>query len=264
MQQAFNFEFLQAPWRAEDLHEAITKSLTAADSVGAPTTWVLSNHDVVRHASRLGLPVGTRRPNGIGVGDPQPDAALGLRRARAATALMLALPGSSYIYQGEELGLPDSTDMPDDVRQDPTWPRSGHSERGRDGCRVPMPWEGDLPACGFGPSGRTWLPQPASYATLAVDRQSGVPGSTLELYRALLAARRGHGLGAGSLSWLDGYPPQVVAFVNEPAAGERVLVITNLGPNPVDVPEGAQILLSSGPLTPAGLVPADTTVWLIA
>jgi alpha-glucosidase len=264
MQQAFNFEFLQAPWRAEDLHEAITRSLTAADSVGAPTTWVLSNHDVVRHASRLGLPVGTRRPNGIGVGDPQPDAALGLRRARAATALMLALPGSSYIYQGEELGLPDSTDMPDDVRQDPTWPRSGHSERGRDGCRVPMPWEGDLPACGFGPSGRTWLPQPASYATLAVDRQSGVPGSTLELYRALLAARRGHGLGAGSLSWLDGYPPQVVAFVNEPAAGERVLVITNLGPNPVDVPEGAQILLSSGPLTPAGLVPADTTVWLIA
>ena len=264
MQQAFNFEFLQAPWRAEDLHEAITRSLTAADSVGAPTTWVLSNHDVVRHASRLGLPVGTRRPNGIGVGDPQPDAALGLRRARAATALMLALPGSSYIYQGEELGLPDSTDMPDDVRQDPTWPRSGHSERGRDGCRVPMPWEGDLPSCGFGPSGRTWLPQPASYATLAVDRQSGVPGSTLELYRALLAARRGHGLGAGSLSWLDGYPPQVVAFVNEPAAGERVLVITNLGPNPVDVPEGAQILLSSGPLTPAGLVPADTTVWLIA
>ena len=264
MQQAFNFEFLQAPWRAEDLHEAITRSLTAADSVGAPTTWVLSNHDVVRHASRLGLPVGTRRPNGIGVGDPQPDAALGLRRARAATALMLALPGSSYIYQGEELGLPDSTDMPDDVRQDPTWPRSGHSERGRDGCRVPMPWEGDLPSCGFGPSGRTWLPQPASYASLAVDRQSGVPGSTLELYRALLAARRGHGLGAGSLSWLDGYPPQVVAFVNEPAAGERVLVITNLGPNPVDVPEGAQILLSSGPLTPAGLVPADTTVWLIA
>jgi alpha-glucosidase len=263
MHQAFNFEFLQAQWRAADLRDAVTTSLTAADSVGAPTTWVLSNHDVVRHASRLGLPVGTKRPNGIGVGDPQPDAVLGLRRARAATALMLALPGSAYVYQGEELGLPDSTDMPDDVRQDPTWPRSGHTERGRDGCRVPMPWEGDRPSCGFGPSERTWLPQPASYAALAVDRQTGVPGTTLELYRELLAVRREHGLGAGSLSWLAGYPQEVVAFVNEPAAGERVLVLTNLGP-PVAVPAGAQILVSSGPLTPTGLLPTDTTVWLIA
>jgi alpha-glucosidase len=264
MHQAFNFEFLQAPWRAGDLRDAVTNSFNAADSVGAPATWVLSNHDVVRHASRLGLPVGTKRPNGIGAGDPQPDAALGLRRARAATTLMLALPGSSYIYQGEELGLPDSTDMPDDVRQDPTWPRSGHTERGRDGCRVPMPWEGDLPSYGFGPSDRTWLPQPPSYAALAVDRQVGTLGTTLELYRALLAARREHGLGAGSLSWLGGYPEEVVAFVNEPAAGERVLVIANLGTKPVAVPAGARILASSGPLTWQGLVPTDTTVWLSA
>jgi len=264
MHQAFNFEFLQTQWRAADLRESITGSLQAADSVGAPTTWVLSNHDVVRHASRLGLPVGSKRPNGIGVGDPQPDAALGLRRARAATTLMLALPGSSYIYQGEELGLPDSTDMPDDVRQDPTWPRSGHTERGRDGCRVPMPWEGDRPSCGFSPSGRTWLPQPASYAAFAVDRQWGTPGTTLELYRALLAARREHGLGAGSLSWLSGYPEQVMAFVNEPAAGERVLVIANLGAEPVAVPAGAQVLVSSGQLTSQGWVPTDTTVWLSA
>ncbi|MEO8518585.1 MAG: glycoside hydrolase family 13 protein, partial [Dermatophilaceae bacterium] len=174
MHQAFNFEFLKTQWRAGDLRDDITSSLTSADSVGAPTTWVLSNHDVVRHTSRLGLPVGTKRPNGIGIGDPQPDAVLGLRRARAATALMLALPGSAYVYQGEELGLPDSTDMPDDLRQDPTWPRSGHTERGRDGCRVPMPWEGDRPSYGFGPTGLTWLPQPASYAALAVDRQQGV------------------------------------------------------------------------------------------
>jgi alpha-glucosidase len=264
MHQAFNFEFLQAQWRAADLREAITRSLTAADSVGAPTTWVLSNHDVVRHASRLGLPVGPRRPNGIGIGDPLPDAALGLRRARAATALMLALPGSSYLYQGEELGLPDSTDMPDDVRQDPGWPRSGYTERGRDGCRVPMPWEGDRPSYGFGPSDQTWLPQPSSYAALAVDRQVGDPGSTLELYRSLLSIRRDRGLGGGSLSWLGGYSGDVVALVNEPAAGERVLVITNLGAKPVALPRGAQTLVSSGPLTPAGLVPTDTTVWLSA
>jgi alpha-glucosidase len=264
MHQAFNFEFLQTPWRAGDLRNVITTSFAAADSVGAPTTWVLSNHDVVRHASRLGLPVGTKRPNGIGVGDPQPDADLGLRRARAATALMLALPGSSYLYQGEELGLPDSTDMPDDVRQDPTWPRSSHTERGRDGCRVPMPWEGDRPSYGFGPSERTWLPQPASYASLAVDRQVGVEGTTLELYRAMLATRRKHGLGAGSLSWLEGYSERVVAFVNAPAHHEPVLVITNLGPEPVTAPGGTRKLLSSGPLTAQGLVPTDTTVWLTA
>jgi alpha-glucosidase len=264
MHQAFNFEFLQAQWRAGDLRDAVTKSLAASDSVGAPTTWVLSNHDVVRHASRLGLPVGLKRPNGIGVGDPQPDAALGLRRARAATALMLALPGSSYLYQGEELGLPDSTDMPDDARQDPTWARSDHTERGRDGCRVPMPWEAGRPSYGFGPSDQTWLPQPASYAALAVDRQAGLQGTTLELYRALLAIRRAHGLGAGSLSLLPGYSQDVVAFVNESAAGERVVVITNLGVEPVAVPGGALSLVSSGPLTPQGLVPTDTTVWLTA
>ena len=264
MHQAFNFDFLQSQWRAANMRRSITKSFAAADSVGAPTTWVLSNHDVVRHASRLGLPVGTKRPNGIGVGDPQPDAALGLRRARAATALMLALPGSSYLYQGEELGLPDSTDMPDDARQDPTWPRSGHTERGRDGCRVPMPWEGDRPSYGFGPSGQTWLPQPTSYRTLAVDRQVGVEGSTLELYRALLATRRARGLGAGSMSWLEGYPADVVALVNAPATGARVLVITNFGPSPVTVPPGTTLLLSSGPLTPFGTVPTDTTVWLTA
>jgi len=264
MHQAFNFDFLQSQWRADDLREDITKSLRAADSVGAPTTWVLSNHDVVRHATRLGLPVGTRRPNGIGVGDPQPDAALGLRRARAATALMLALPGSSYLYQGEELGLPDSTDLPDDLRQDPTWRRSEHTERGRDGCRVPMPWEGDQPSYGFGPSDRTWLPQPASYAALAVDRQVGIAGSTLELYRALLATRREHALGSGSMSWLEGYSEDVVAFVNESVAGKPVLVITNLGPEPVAVPEGARNLVSSDPLTVQGLVPTDTTIWLSA
>lgn len=264
MHQAFNFEFLLTQWRAGDLRDSVTRSLMAADSVGAPTTWVLSNHDVVRHASRLGLPVGNKHPNGIGVGDPQPDAALGLRRARAATALMLALPGSSYLYQGEELGLPDSTDMPDHYRQDPTWPRSGHTERGRDGCRVPFPWEGDQPSYGFGSSDQTWLPQPASYAALSVDRQVATPGATLELYRALLAARSEHGLGAGSLSWLGGYPEEVVAFVNEPRAGERVLVIANLGAEPIDIPTGAQILVTSGPLTGQGQVPTDTTVWLSA
>ena len=133
LHQSFNFPYLVTPWHAADLRAVITESLQATDAVGAPTTWVLSNHDLVRHATRFGYPAGTRLPNGVGADDPQPDAALGLRRARAATLVMLALPGSAYVYQGEELGLPEHTSMPDDARQDPTWLRSQH--RGRDGCR---------------------------------------------------------------------------------------------------------------------------------
>jgi alpha-glucosidase len=125
-----------------------------------------------------------------------------------------------------------------------------------------MPWEGDRPSYGFSPSGQTWLPQPTSYETLAVDRQVGVEGSTLELYRALLATRRARGLGAGSVSWPEGYPADVLALVNAPATGARVLVITNFGADPVTVPSGTTMLLSSGPLTPLGTVPTDTTVWL--
>lgn len=190
MQQAFNFAFLATLWHAPSLRDVITASYRASDSVGAPTTWVLSNHDVVRHASRLGLPVPGSRPNGIGPDDEQPDEELGLRRARAATLLMLGLPGSAYLYQGEELGLPDHTALPDDVRQDPAFFRTGGAERGRDGCRVPLPWAADEPGFGFSPTGATWLPQPAAWRSYAADAQRGVPGSTYETYREALAVRR--------------------------------------------------------------------------
>ncbi len=185
LHQSFNFGFLMSPWIASALRTEITASLEAVEAIGAPQTWVLSNHDVVRHASRLGFdPVAGRlQMGGIGVDDPQPDREAGLRRARAATTLMLALPGSAYIYQGEELGLPEATELPDEVRQDPTWEKSGGADRGRDGCRVPIPWVADAPSYGFGPTEKSWLPQPASYGELAVDRQTGVAGSTLELYR---------------------------------------------------------------------------------
>ncbi len=262
MHQAFNFDFLQTPWRAADLRKVITDSLHAAEVVGAPTTWVLSNHDVVRHASRLGMPVGRPRSNGIGADDPQPDAGLGTRRARAATMLMLGLPGSAYLYQGEELGLPEHTTMPDELRQDPTWQRSGHTERGRDGARVPMPWEADLPAYGFGPTGRTWLPQPDSYGPLAVDQQDGVVGSTLELYRTLLRMRRGLALGLGSLSWLPDWGEHVVAYQNRPPGGRPALaVVTNLGSDPLPVPDGARIVAASADLV-GGALPGDATVWI--
>ncbi|MCI0154884.1 glycoside hydrolase family 13 protein [Dermacoccus nishinomiyaensis] len=257
--QAFNFAFLETPWRAADLHESITSSYRSNDSVGAPTTWVLSNHDVVRHATRLALPVGQPRPNGIRAEDPQPDAALGLRRALAATALELALPGGAYLYQGEELGLPDHTTMPDEARQDPTWERSEHTEAGRDGCRVPMPWVKDAPSFGFGPSEATWLPQPEVYGGLAVDQQDGVAGSTLEFYRRMLRERHARELGSGSLTWVEGAGDDVVAFVNSRDGHEDLWVVTNFG-EPVALPDDAFVVLSSGDADSL-TVERDVTVW---
>jgi len=173
---------------------------------------------------------------------------------------MLALPGSAYLYQGEELGLPEATQLPDDVRQDPTWVRSGHVDRGRDGCRVPMPWEGDAPSYGFGPSERAWLPQPASYGELAVDRQTGVEGSTLELYRTLLRLRRELGLGRGRLTWLD-LGDDVVAFETTTQGGP-LRVITNLGEAAFPLPDGVEVLVASVGADLTGGLPGDTAVWI--
>ncbi|WP_432522062.1 glycoside hydrolase family 13 protein [Kineococcus sp. SYSU DK006] len=257
MHQAFNFDYLRAPWRAGDLRRVIDATLAAHEVVGAPSTWVLSNHDVVRHASRLGYPAGSEPVTGVGPQDPQPDAALGLRRARAATTFMLALPGGAYVYQGEELGLPEVTTLPAEVRQDPSFARTGGADRGRDGCRVPIPWSGEAPSYGFGPGPASWLPQPPSWRELSVAAQTGVEGSTLELYRRLLAVRREHGLGLGTLRWVDlpAAGPDVLAFRN----GE-VLVVANLGADPVAVPAGARPLVASGEL-PGAAVPTDTAAW---
>jgi len=267
MHQAFNFAYLTAGWDPEMLRRVVTASYAANDAVGAPTTWVLSNHDVVRHASRLGLADPTGRPNGIGAHDEQPDAAVGLRRARAATLLTLGLPGSAYLYQGEELGLPEHTSLDDEFRQDPTYRRTQGEELGRDGCRVPLPWAADEPAMGFSPTGATWLPQPPEFGELALDRQRGVPGSTYELYREALRVRREHGLGTGGLTWLAGpaedasqagvtYGVDVLAF-----AVRDVLVVANLGTAPVPAPEGTRVLLASTDVSDESTVPGESTVW---
>lgn len=259
LHQSFNFPYLVSPWRADALRTVITESLRATDSVGAPTTWVLSNHDVLRHATRYGFPPETALPHGIGTDDPQPDAALGLRRARAATLLMLALPGSCYLFQGEELGLPEHTTLPDDVRQDPTWPRSGHQHRGRDGCRVPIPWQADAPSYGFGPGPLSWLPQPLSWREHALDVQRDVPGSTYETYRAALGVRRSKALGSGSLAWIDGWGEDVVALANG-----GVAVLANLGSELVQLPAGSVVLVASGELHHGDFIvsiPPDVTVW---
>ncbi|SDO37280.1 alpha-glucosidase [Microbacterium sp. ru370.1] len=258
MHQAFNFHYLETTWDAAALRDVITDSLEEYGAVGAPSTWVLSNHDVVRHASRLALTAENPQGAGIGPKSPgKPDPVKGLRRARAATSLMLALPGSSYLYQGEELGLPEVIDLPDDARQDPTWFRTNGERYGRDGCRVPLPWTADAPAYGFNDTGASWLPQPAEWADLAFDQQVDDPSSTLSLYRSLLAERRARNLGAGDLEWVDGYGDDVVAFRNG-----SLLVIANLGDAAVELPAG-EVLIASGPLDGERL-PTDTTVWIAA
>ncbi|MFG6492693.1 glycoside hydrolase family 13 protein [Microbacterium sp. P03] len=259
MQQTFNFAYLVSDWKAKKQRRVIRESIEGFGAVGAPSTWVLSNHDVVRHASRLALTAASPQGQGIGPDSPgKPIPELGLRRARAATALMLALPGGAYLYQGEELGLPEVIELPDEVRQDPTWFRTAGERYGRDGCRVPLPWNADEPAFGFNATGAAWLPQPAEWAELAHDAQTADEASTLSLYRLALRTRRRYGLGRGELEWLSGYRRKVVAFRN----GE-VTVLTNFGRRPVVLPDGARVLLASEPLE-NGAVPQDVTVWLVA
>ncbi|MCW4385984.1 glycoside hydrolase family 13 protein [Salinibacterium sp. SYSU T00001] len=257
MHQAFNFVYLETPWKASALRTVIDDSLDAFGEVGAPSTWVLSNHDVVRHASRLALTADNLQGHGIGPKTKGlPDPVVGLRRARAATALMLALPGSAYLYQGEELGLPEVIDLPDEARQDPTFLRTNGERYGRDGCRVPIPWEAEAPACGFSETGESWLPQPAGWGAFARSEQRGVDGSTLELYRQMLALRAEHGLGLSTLKWLQTESDDVLAFTT---AG--ITVMANIGTTDAALPSGASIILASAPLD-GDVLPPDTTVWL--
>lgn len=253
MHQAFNFQYLSTYWDATALREVVDASLDAMRPVGAPATWVLSNHDVTRHATRFANPPGGTQLRTAG------DRALGLRRARAATLLMLALPGSAYLYQGEELGLPDVTELPDEVRQDPSFRRANGQDGFRDGCRVPIPWTVDGPSHGFGPGG-SWLPQPAGWGDLSVEAQTGDPDSTLEMYRSAIALRRDlPGLGAGDdVTWLDA-PDGVLAF-----AREGFVCTANTTGDAVTVPVRGRVLLASAEVKVvdgAAELPADTTVW---
>ncbi|MFF2651905.1 glycoside hydrolase family 13 protein [Streptomyces sp. NPDC058045] len=262
LHQAFNFQYLGASWDAVELRGIIDRSLDAMRPVGAPATWVLSNHDVTRHTTRYA------NPPGLGTqlrtaGDP----ALGLRRARAATLLMLALPGSAYLYQGEELGLPDVVDLPDEVRQDPSFFRAAGQDGFRDGCRVPIPWTREGTSYGFGPAG-SWLPQPEGWGELSVQAQTGVPGSTLELYRTALSVRRAHpALGAGeSVQWLD-TPEGVLAYRRVSADGRTLVCAANTTGTAVRLPDCGRVLLASCPPQEVEVgeretvIPADATVW---
>ncbi|SHE23867.1 Hypothetical protein ACGLYG10_0064 [Actinomyces glycerinitolerans] len=264
MSQAFNFDYLKSPWRAPDLRRVIDTSRAANAAVGAPTTWVLSNHDVVRHATRFGFAPGAEPDDGIGAEDPQPDTALGLRKARAATLFALGLPGSMYMFQGEELGLPEHTTMDDACRQDPAWLRTDKRTRGRDGCRVPLPWAATGPAYGFNTTGRTWLPQPDGWGVYAPAVQESDPDSTLSMYRRAITARREWQLGRGEVEWVQDLPEQVLAFRN----GE-VTVAINMGDGEAVLPLTGTVLVQSwsgqtGGRLDAITVPANAAVWLAA
>jgi alpha-glucosidase len=258
--QTFNFRFLNSNWDAKTLFDNINESFEAFDGVGAPSTWVLNNHDVLRHASRFGgLKVKPTDSDGVGPGDPQPDRELGLRRARGATLMMLALPGSSYLYQGEELGLPEHTTLAPEFRQDPTFFRTNGKRVGRDGCRVPLPWESGVGAAnGFNSTGKAWLPQPEIYPAYSRDQQEGVAGSTLELYKHALKLRRDLKLGEGSFEW-------VAEYVGESSLGFRngeILVVHNFGHEPIDLPAGEVIASSLEGMTAGHKLVADQTVWI--
>lgn len=250
---AFNFDLLLCPWDAAQFREVIQTNLDKLAHVDAPTTWVLSNHDVVRHATRYGRPAGQENERAKPVDS---DLEQGLRRARAAIVLLLALPGSVYVYQGEELGLPEVEDLPEEVLQDPIWERSNHQVRGRDGCRVPLPWAAGEPGYGFG-GAHPWLPQPQSWKEYAVQVQLDDPTSMLMLYRTAIHLRRDlPALRSEQLSWLD-LAPHVVAFTR----GDGFACVVNFGSEQVPLPEHDDILLASGPVEGGVLLP-ETAVWL--
>lgn len=253
MHQIFNFGFLNAGWSVETLSDAIFEPLKFVQEVGAPTTWVLSNHDVIRHATRYGFEHGYEFGEGLSLKE-KPDVELGIRRARAASALMLALPGSAYLYQGEELGLPEVADIPNEMRQDPAHKRAGVP--GRDGCRVPIPWVKDQPAYGFNDSGKSWLPQPQVFGELAVDQQLGQEGSTLEMYKTALKLRKDLNLGKGLAVELIHSPHEGVLALS---SGE-IKVYVNTSDQDYELPAG-EVIFASTKEAEAKLA-ANSTIWL--
>ena len=232
----FNFRLVRADFDAAEIREAIENSLAAAKLAGSPATWTLSNHDVEREVSRYG-------------GGPD-----GLAKARAMALVMLALPGAVFVYNGEELGLPN-VELPDDVLQDPVWERSGYSERGRDGCRVPLPWAGTAPPFEFSTSDDVWLPMPAEWTDLTVAAQADDPDSTLALYRRAIELRHGRGSFGPGVEFLE-TAPDVLSL----RGSDGVTCVVNTGPTPTALPPG-DLLIASAALVD-GQLPPQTAAWV--
>jgi alpha-glucosidase len=265
LMNSFNFEFLGSKWDVTEIKNNINKSIEAIGAVGAPSSWVFNNHDVVRSVDRfdlgLGLSGGTTLER---QGDVNKfNLKRGQKRARAGALLMLALPGGAYIYQGEELTLPEARDIPEDRLSDPRWKMSDYKDRGRDGCRVPLPWKSNAAgAFGFSDNANltpadSWLPQSNNWGDYSVQVQDSDPNSSLNLYRKALEIRKSQsGLGDGPMSWVDA-PEYVVAFSRP---GDFYCYL-NLGAD-FKLPQGAKVLVSSSPIENS-ILPTDTAVWFI-
>ncbi len=258
---AFQFDLLRAPFRAEVMRQVIDDASSAGAGVGAASTWVLSNHDVVRHVTRYSRSQPPRLVESewdrARWGSEPADVALGTRRARAAIMLTLALPGIAYLYQGEELGLEEVEEIPSAMRQDPRWEQSGRTDPGRDGSRVPLPWSGDRPPFGFSPDGASaepWLPQPAAWSVLTAQAQEDDAGSMLSLYRHALRLRRERWQNAAPVTWIDS-PGDTLGF----RRGDMECWVNTGGDVPL--PKG-EVLLASAGGTEAGVLPTDTAVWV--
>lgn len=256
----FNFPYLQAPWNSTRLRAIIDQTLETHASVGAPATWVLGNHDVTRVVTRYGRVDSSWALDGVRVHDAPLDLELGTRRARAAALLYLALPGSAYIYQGEELGLWEVEDLPAELRQDPTFRQSDGVDLGRDGCRVPLPWAAGEPGFGFGPGAGAapWLPQPAGWKALAADAEAGDAASMLELYRSALRIRGTEtSLRGDGLEWRTS-DDDVLVF----SRGRPFVCVVNFGADPIRLPAHESILLSSTAPGADGRLGPDAAAWL--
>ncbi|WP_438856516.1 glycoside hydrolase family 13 protein [Agromyces sp. M3QZ16-3] len=256
LHQVFNFDLLNSRFDAAQYRDVITETLEISARTDTSPTWVLSNHDNVRHATRYGLPPDCDYDEWLMTGGSYPplDAAIGLKRARAATLLLLALPGSTYLYQGEELGLHEVADLDPSLLEDPIWERSRHTKKGRDGCRVPLPWAPSGPSLGFG-SGAPHLPQPTFFADASVMTQEQTPGSTLQMYRDAIRVRRS-AIAGEHFAWLDHESTEVLHF--DRGGGWRS--VTNFADEPAALPAG-RIIAASTPITDDSL-PGATTVWL--
>ncbi|MEN9710224.1 MAG: hypothetical protein RL441_216 [Actinomycetota bacterium] len=245
MHLAFNFRFVKAQWSATDFKAAIDESLAANAEVHAPTTWVIENHDVTRAVTRYGS---NQRLQGSYIPGVEQvatvDTELGQRRARAAAVMLLSLPGAAYIYNGQELGLPNVDDLPDEVIQDPSFARTHGEVRGRDGCRIPLPWTTSGAALGFSSNPQTWLPMPAYYGDYAVATEQADPTSMLSLYTRLLHLRRETDvLRRGELKWLEA-PANVLRYELS-TAFDSVEVWVNFGDTPVGLPDGLEVIVAS-------------------
>ncbi|MFL6125527.1 alpha-amylase family glycosyl hydrolase [Actinophytocola sp.] len=227
-----NPRLLAAGYDAVELRTAIDAALDAAAMAGVPPMWALSNHDAVREATRYG------------------DGPLGTQRARAMALVELGLPGVVYLYNGEELGLP-TVPLPE-------WALP-HRADGREGSRVPLPWQGTEPPFGFSSGASAWLPVPPEWAKLTVERQLEDADSTLSLYRQAVELRKTNPAFTGAeLEWY-GAPAGCFAYRRK---GGGLICVLNGSETAVSLPAG-EIILASGSLNDRHL-PPNTAAWLVA